>query len=40
MQVGQWKFLGFSGEFATTLHVYQDKKAGKVGFTLVIRLLL
>ncbi|DBA82760.1 hypothetical protein WJX77_007926 [Trebouxia sp. C0004] len=33
-QVGQWKFLGFSGEFATTLHVYQDRKAGKIGFKL------
>ena len=29
-QVGQWKFLGFSGEFSTTLYVHQDKKAGKV----------
>lgn len=28
-QVGQWKFLGFSGEFSTTLYVKQDKKAGK-----------
>lgn len=33
-QVGQWKFLGFSGEFSTTLYVHQDKKAGKIGFQL------
>lgn len=33
-QVGQWHFLGFSGEFATTLHVHQDKRAGRIGFKL------
>ena len=32
-QVGQWKFLGFSGEFSTTLYVHQDKKAGKASTT-------
>lgn len=33
-QVGQWKFLGFSGQFATKLHVHQDKKAGTISFRL------
>ncbi|KAL3157889.1 hypothetical protein ABBQ32_012300 [Trebouxia sp. C0010 RCD-2024] len=33
-QVGQWKFLGFSGEFSTTLYVHQDRKAGKIRFQL------
>lgn len=33
-QVGQWKFLGFSGEFVTKLHVHQDKKARTIGFQL------
>ena len=30
-QVGQWKFLCFSGTFATRLYVYQDKRHGTVG---------
>ena len=38
MQVGQWKFLGFSGEFVTKLHVHQDKKARTVSLYLVFPL--
>ena len=30
-QIGQWKFLCFSGSFATRLYVYQDKRRGTVG---------
>ena len=30
-QIGQWKFLCFSGSFATRLFVYQDKRRGTVG---------
>lgn len=29
-QIGQWKFLCFSGSFATCLFVYQDKRRGTV----------
>ncbi len=29
-QIGQWKFLCFSGSFATRLFVYQDKRRGTV----------
>ena len=29
-QIGQWKFLCFSGSFATRLYVYQDKRRGTV----------
>jgi len=33
-QVGQWKFLGFSGQFTTRLHVSQDKIARTIDFRL------
>lgn len=34
-QIGQWRFLTFKGEFATRLHVFQDKRARTVRFHLI-----